>query len=210
MKHSTRPGAPAADRATVRVDATCIARGLRALATVLVALAILAPPAHAQSGGRTGGSLPYAKALAQSLTYGGFTNTNCSQAGFTTDAVAHLDIAGHVFLDGQTYLDGVPYDTYAEDLQFGPDTFDTKFFRNVLAPAPASSTYTFQFVSRVLRDETLVGHSITTITCDDGVFAAVNVWEPARVPVPAGHPAAWAALALLLAVTAASRLARRA
>jgi hypothetical protein len=182
-------------------------------ATMLAAWALLPAPAHAQSGGRTGASLPYAKALNESLTYDTFTNTSCSQAGFSTAAVAHLDIAGHIFVDGQTTLNGVPYDSYADDLQFGPDTFATTFFRpRVGDPAfgATSSSYTFTFRSRVRRDQEFIGTSVTTFVCASGVPVSVtNEWVPAVPPIPAGHPLAWAALALILAASAARKLALR-
>ena len=175
--------------------------------------AILASPAHAQNGGRAGGgSLPGTKADGESLTYTDFSAFNCSQTGFTADAVAHLDIAGHIFIDGTTSLNGKPYDTYADDLAFGPDTFNTKFFRPRLNDPPfdaGSSTYTFEFVSRVRRDDEFLGYSVTTITCAGGAFSAVNAWQPAAPPIPTGHPVGWAALALLLAAAAAARLSPR-
>ena len=186
---------------------------MAALAAALLAVgAFAAVPALAQNGGRSGGpSLPHVKAAGESLTYDTFTTSNCSQSGFTTSTVVHLDIAGHVFVEGTTFLDGAPYDTYTADLGLGPDTFVSSdgFGRNFTPPPPASSTYTFVFRSRALRDGEIVGTSVTTITCTNNVFAAINVWEGPGTPIPAGDPAAWAALALLLAAAAAARLRTR-
>lgn len=207
MKNLLRPRVVVADRPTVP------ARFAALLAVLLVALAgIAASPAHAANGERVGnGSLPQTKAVSDSLTYDSFSSFNCSQTGFFANAVAHMDISGHVFIDGQTYLNGVPYDTYFEDLLFGPDTFPTDFSRNFTPPPPANSTYTFVFRSRVRQDDRQVGVSTTTITCANGAFSAVNDWESAAAAVPAGDPATWAALGALLAAAAALRLrARRA
>ena len=174
---------------------------------------MLPAPAWAASGGRIGaGSLPHAKAVGESLTYDSFSNFSCSQAGFTTDAIARMDIAGHVLVQGSTRLNGVPYDTYFDDLETGPDTFPTEFFRPRVGDPPfdaGSNSYTFAFSSRVTVDGRTVGTSVTTITCTAGAFSAFNEWIPGPEPVPAGHPAAWAALALLLAAAAARRLAAR-
>ena len=203
LKNLQRPRVAAADRPTVP------ARIATLLATLLVSLATLAAaPALAQDGGRIGGaSLPHTKVFGESLTYDTFTNFTCSQTGFTTDAVAHMDIAGHVFIDGQSFLNGLPYDTYTADLLNGPDTFPTVFSRVFTPPPPASAIYTFEFRSRVRQDDRFVGWSITTITCGSGgTFNAVNTFDPADVPIPAGTPAGWAALALLLAAAAALRL----
>jgi len=202
LKNLQRPRAAAADRPTVP------ARIAALLALLAVALAtVAAAPALAQDGGRVGGaSLPHAKVSGESLTYDSFSNFTCSQTGFTTDAVAHMDIVGHVFIAGQTFLNGVPYDTYSADLLTGPDTFPTIFSRTFTPPPPASSTYTFAFRSRVRQDDRFVGFSVTTITCANGAFSAVNAFEPAPPPIPAGTPAGWAALALLLAAAAALRL----
>jgi len=202
LKRLHSPRIAAADRSTVPARIAAI------LATALLVLgAVAASPAHAENGGRIGGaSLPHVKAFGESLTYDTFTNTNCSQAGFTTDAVAHMDVNGHVFLDGQSFLNGQPYDTYAEDLLTGPDTFPTTFSRVFSPPPPASSTYEFVFRSRVRQDDRFVGWSVTTITCSAGVFSAINVFQPNLPPIPAGTPAGWAVLALLLAAAAARRL----
>jgi hypothetical protein len=205
--NSHRPRAAVADRTTVPHRLAAL------LATALLVLGVFAtPPALAQNGGRDGGpSLPQGKLLGESLTYDSFTAFNCSQSGFTTSTVVHLDIAGHVFVEGTTFLDGAPYDTYTADLGFGPDTFVSSdgFGRVFSPPPPTSSTYTFVFRSRAIRDGVAIGTSVTTITCANGVFSAVNAWEPAGTPIPAGTPAAWAALALLLAAAAAARLRSR-
>jgi hypothetical protein len=202
LKNSQSPRVGVADRSTVP------ARFAAFLAAALLALAgIGAAPAHAQSGGRTGGaSLPHVKAFGESLTYDSFSNFNCSQGGFTTDAIAHMDIAGHVLIDGQSYLNGQPYDTYSADLLTGPDTFPTVFSRTFTPPPPGSSTYEFVFRSRVRQDDRFVGWSVTTITCNAGALSAANVFAPADNPIPAGTPAGLAALALLLAAAAALRL----
>lgn len=195
-------------------DATSRARAIAASAALLLVLAIafVARPAFGASGEPIGGpSLPHVKADGQSLTYDTFTGSSCSQAGFTTSTVAHLDIAGQVQVDGQTFLNGVPYDTYAY-IDNGPDTYVTDFLRPRPTDPPfgaSSSTYTFVFQSRVRRDATFLGQSITTITCANGVFSAVNQWVSNAQPIPAGEPAGWAALALLLAALAAKRLAAR-
>ena len=182
---------------------------------VLVALALaLALPAHAAqggSGGLLGSSAPEAKDASQgeSLTYDSFTGFNCSQSGFFTSAVGHLTIRGAVTVEGRTFLDGKPYDTYTLDLGTGPATFPTDFSRTFASPPP-SSTYQFVFDSRALAGKRQVGRSVTTIVCQNGVLSAANVWTTPE-PVPAGHPAAGAALALLLAGAAWARLrARRA
>jgi hypothetical protein len=202
LKRLHRPRIAAADRPAVP------ARFAALLAAALVALAgIGAAPAHAQNGGRIDGtSLPHVKAYGESLTYDTFSNFDCSQGSFTTDAIAHMDIAGHVFIDGQSYLNGVPYDTYTADLLTGPDTFPTTFSRVFSPPPPASSTYEFIFRSRVRQDDRFVGWSVTTITCTNGALSAVNAFAPNEPPIPAGTPAGWAALALLLAAAAARRL----
>jgi hypothetical protein len=203
LKRLHSPRVAAADRPTVP------ARIAHLLAIALLVLgALAASSARAQDGGRIGGaSLPHVKAFGESLTYDTFSNFNCSQSGFTTDAVAHMDITGHVFLDGQSFLNGQPYDTYTEDLLTGPDTFPTVFSRVFTPPPPASSIYTFEFRSRVRQDERFVGLSVTTITCGtNGAFSAVNTFQPNLPPIPAGTPAGWAALALLLAAVAARRL----
>ena len=183
---------------------------------VLVALALaLALPAHAAhggSGGLLGSSAPEAKDASQgeSLTYDSFTGFNCSQGAFFTSAVGHLDIKGPVTVEGRTFLDGNAFDTYALDLGTGPATFPTDFSRTFTSPAPSSSTYRFVFDSRAMQGKRLVGRSITTIVCQNGALSASNVWTTLE-PVPAGHPATWIALALLLAGAGGVRLrARRA
>jgi len=205
--NSLRPRAAVADRTTVPHRLAAL------LATALLLLGVFVTlPALAQSGGRAGSpSLPHSKAAGESLTYDTFTTFNCSQSGFTTSTVVHLDIAGHVFVEGTTTLDGAPYDTFSNDLGIGPDTFVSSqgFARIFSPPPPTSSTYTFVFRSRAIRDGTTVGTSVTTITCANGVFSAVNAWEPLTSSIPAGTPAAWAVLALLLAAAAAARLRSR-
>ena len=207
MMNSLRPRAAVADRTTVPHRLAAL------LATALLLLGLFAAlPALAQNGGRGGSpSLPQSKAVGESLTYDTFTAFNCSQSGFTTSTVVHLNITGQVFVEGTTSLDGTPYDTYTADLGIGPDTFVSSqgFARIFSPPPPTSSTYTFVFRSRAIRDGTTVGTSVTTITCANGVFSAVNAWEPAGAAIPAGTPAAWAALALLLAAAAAARLRSR-
>jgi hypothetical protein len=183
------------------------------LATALLVLAVFAAmPALAQNGGRGGSpSLPHAKATGESLTYDTFTAFNCSQTGFTTGATVHLNITGHVLVSGTTFLDGVFYDTFTSDLEIGPDTFVSSegFARTFTPPPPVNSTYTFVFRSRAIREGEFVGTSVTTITCTNGAFAAVNAWEPEGTPIPAGTPAAWMTLALLLAAAGALRLRTR-
>ena len=205
--NSLRPRAAIADRTTVPHRLAAL------LATALLVLGVFATlPALAQNGARGGSpSLPQTKAASESLTYDTFTTFNCSQSGFTTSTVVHLDITGPVIVEGTTTLDGAPYDTYTADLGIGPDTFVSSdgFGRVFTPPPPTSSTYTFVFRSRAIRDGTTVGTSVTTIACANGVFSAVNAWEPAGTPIPAGTPAAWAALALLLAAAAAARLRSR-
>ncbi|CAG0967840.1 hypothetical protein BURK1_01060 [Burkholderiales bacterium] len=163
------------------------------------------------NGGRDGVSTPAgSKAAAGSLIYDSFTGFNCSQSGFVTSAVAHLDISGPVTGAGTTTLDGVPYDAYVVDnLGSGPDTFPTSFFRTFTPPPPSSSTYVFVYTTIVTQNGAPLGQSITTIECADGAFSASNVWLGVPEPIPAGHPAAWAALALLLAGGGLARLARR-
>ena len=179
------------------------------MAGLLALAAGLPAPALAASGERVGGaSLPTVKVEGESLTYDNFTNFNCSQTSFFTNATAHLNIQGDVVLLGTTTLDGSPYDAYNLPVPGGPDSFQSEFSR-VFAPQPASSTYTFVFRSVVVQGPRRIGTSITTITCNGGVFGAANAWIPEPEPIPAGQPAAWAALALLLAAAAAVRLARR-
>lgn len=182
-----------------------------AFAGILALAGALPATASPASGERIGGpSIPVVKALTNALTYDNFTNFNCSQSAFFTNATAHLDIQGDVVLSGTTTLDGVQYDTYALLVSpGGPDSFQTEFSRNFSPPPPASSTYTFVFNSHVLQGGRRLGVSQTTITCANGAFSAVNVWFPGDEPIPAGGPAGWAALALLLAATAAAHLARR-
>ncbi|HEY8242455.1 MAG TPA: hypothetical protein VII68_03275 [Casimicrobiaceae bacterium] len=181
------------------------------LATTLVVLgALAAAPALAQNGGRTGGaSLPHIKAAGESLTYDGFTNFNCTQGGFTVDATAHFDIQGDAAVSGVTTLDGAPYDTFNFPLTDGPDTFTTLFSRVFTPPPPGSSSYVFVFRAQVSQGIRRIGTSVTTITCTNGLLSAVNVWTPNGEPIPAGGPAAWLALALLLAASAALRLSTR-
>jgi len=215
LKNSHRPHSAAAGRVSVLVDATRHARAIGTLATALVVLAIalatFAPAARAASGERGGASVPTTKAAGDSLTYDTFTNSSCSQAGFLTSAIVHLNISGPVQVDGQTLLNGVPYDTYAYP-DIGPDSYPADFVRPRTTPVAdppfgaTSNTYTFAFHSRVLQDGELIGTSITTITCTGGVFAAVNLWVKDAEPVPAGGPAGWTALVLLLAIAAARRL----
>ena len=158
------------------------------------------------SGGLSGTATPGAKAASESLTYDNFAQSGCSQAGFFTLAIAHLNIVGPVVIDGTTTLDGMIYDSYSHDLGTGPATFDTIFDR-VFAPLPpGSSTYTFVFDSRARQGSREVGRSVTTISCANGAFSAFNVWIPWAEPVPTGHPGAWVALALLLTAAGLARL----
>lgn len=199
-----RSSVPAANVVSVRAR---LARGL--VAGVLAVSATLPIAALAASGERTGGSLPGAKASGESFTYDNFTNFNCSQAQFFTNATAHFNIVGDVVLDGVTKLDGTQYDTYSIPVTGGPDTFITNFSRNFTPPPPGSSTYTFVFRSTVLQGTRRIGISETTIVCTNGALSAQNIWIAGGEPIPAGGPASWAALALLLAAAAAVRLAPR-
>lgn len=177
------------------------------LAGGLLAVAV-ALPAAAQggSGGLAGPATPSGKASSESLTYDSFTGFDCSQSGFFTAAIGHLDIVGPVNIDGTTLLDGHRYDSYSLDLGTGPATFPTDFSRTFSPPPPASSTYTFVFFSTVRQGAREVGRSVTTIRCTAGAFSATNAWLPPLQPIPAGHPAAWATLALLLAAAGLARL----
>ncbi len=182
-------------------------------AAALIALA-LALPAQAGPGGSGGlldspatGSKDASEG--ESLTYDSFTGFNCSQSGFFTSAIGRLTIKGAVTVEGRTFLDGKPYDTYTLDLRTGPATFPTDFSRTFASPPP-SSTYQFVFDSQARAGKRQVGRSVTTIVCQNGVLSAANVWTTPE-PVPVGHPAAGAALALLLAGAGWARLrARRA
>jgi hypothetical protein len=180
---------------------------------VVVLAAVLAHPAHASSGGRVGGSsLPLAKAELGSLFYDTFTTASCSQNGFSAAAVAHMTISGQVRVAGQTYLDGVQYDAFSEDLGLGPATFDTTFLRPRPTDPPfgaASATYALVFNAIVFNDGVPVGTVVTTITCTNGAFSAASQFTVGVPGVPAGHPASWAALALMLAAIAALRLSAR-
>ena len=112
-----------------RAWAGTIAAGLIALAVALPAVAA------GGSGGISGPATPGAKVASESLTYDNFTTSGCSQAGFSTLALGHLNIVGPVVVDGTTTLDGVNYDSYSLDLNTGPATFDTSFDR-AFAPRP--------------------------------------------------------------------------
>lgn len=182
-----------------------------AVAASLFAIALASSALAAPGSGERTAPAPGtgAKASSESLTYDGFSGFNCSQAGFFTLATGHLDIAGPVSVAGRTTLDGAPYDTYAFDLGTGPDTFQTTFERTFAPPPPGSATYTFVFRSDVYQGARFVGSSITTIACANGAMSAANVWRPLAEPIPAGPPAAWIALALLLAASGVARLARR-
>ncbi len=158
------------------------------------------------SGGISGPATPGAKVASESLTYDNFTTSGCSQAGFSTLALGHLNIVGPVVIDGTTSLDGVSYDSYSLDLNTGPATFDTSFDRTFAPPPPGSSTYTFVFDSKASQGTREVGRSVTTISCANGAFSAVNVWIPRAEPIPTGHPGAWVALALLLTAAGLARL----
>ena len=175
--------------------------------------AVLALPAQASSGGRIdGSSLPLGKANGGSLTYDTFTTSSCSQDGFSTNAIARMTLAGHVVVSGQTLLDGVSYDSFSEDLETGPATFDTKFLRPRENDPPfgaSSSTYTFVFNANVINEGRRVGTVVTTITCTSGAMTAASVWSALPEPVPALPPFGWALLALLLASAASLRLNRR-
>lgn len=190
-------------------------RGTIALVGAALVALFLALPAHAGqggSGGLLGSSSPGSKYAndGESLTYDSFSGFNCSQGAFFTSAIGHLDIKGPVIVEGRTLLDGKPFDTYTLDLGTGPATFPTDFSRTFTSPAPSSSTYKFVFDSRAMQGKRQVGRSVTTIVCQNGALSAANVWTTLE-PVPAGHPATWAALALLLAGAGWVRLrARRA
>ena len=212
LKILLRPPVAAAGRSSVPAGNVApprdgVARTLLALALALASL--LPAVALAASGERTGPSVPALKALGDSLTYDDFTNFNCSQLGFVAKATAHLDIAGPIHISGVTTLDGVFYDAYSLDDPGGPDQFETEFSRDFTPPPPGSATYTFVFRSNVFQNGQRLGISQTTITCANSVFSAVNVWLAAGEPIPAGQPAGWAALALVLAAAAAVRLAPR-
>jgi hypothetical protein len=183
-----------------RAWAGTIAAGLIALAVALPAVAA------GGSGGLSSTATPGAKAASESLTYDNFAQSGCSQAGFFTLAIAHLNIVGPVVIDGTTTLDGMIYDSYSHDLGTGPATFDTIFDRAFAPPPPGSSTYTFVFDSKARQGSREVGRSVTTISCANGAFSAFNVWIPWAEPVPTGHPGAWVALALLLTATGIARL----
>lgn len=183
-----------------RAWAGTIAAGLIALAVALPAVAA------GGSGGISGPATPGAKAASESLTYDNFTTSGCSQAGFSTLALGHLNIVGPVVVDGTTTLDGVNYDSYSLDLNTGPATFDTSFDRAFAPPPPGSATYTFVFDSTARQGSREVGRSVTTISCANGAFSAFNVWIPWAEPVPTGHPGAWVALALLLTAAGLARL----
>lgn len=183
-----------------------------ALLALALALALPAQAGQGGSGGLLGSPATGSKDASEgeSLTYDSFTGFNCSQSGFFTSAVGHLTIRGAVTVEGRTFLDGKPYDTYTLDLRTGPATFPTDFSRTFASSPPSSSTYRFVFDSQALAGKRKVGRSVTTIVCQNGVLSAANVWTTPE-PVPAGHPATGAALALLLAGAGWARLrARRA
>jgi len=210
LKILLRPLLAAAGRSSVPAGNVAPLRaGVARLLLALVLASGLPAVALAASGERTGPAAPALKALGDSLTYDNFTNFNCSQLGFVAKATAHLDIAGPIHISGVTTLDGIPYDTYSLDDPGGPDQFETEFSRDFTPPPPGSATYTFVFRSNVFQNGQRLGISQTTITCANSVFSAVNVWLAAGEPIPAGQPAGWAALALLLAAAAAVRLAPR-
>jgi hypothetical protein len=213
LKNLLRPPVAADGRPTVPAALSETARGRlqhAVLAGLFALSACLPASALAASGERVGGaSLPGAKAGVEALTYDAFVNSTCSQAGFFTDATAHLDISGDVVLGGVTTLDGAHYDEYTLPVPGGPDVFPTKFFRDFAPPPPASSTWTFVFRSHVYQGGRRLGTSQTTITCTNGVFGAVNAWIPEPEPIPAGGPLGLGALALLLAAVAVRRLALR-
>lgn len=195
------PSADASPRySRPRAWAGTIAAGLIALAVALPAVAA------GGSGGISGPAIPGAKAASESLTYDNFTASGCSQSGFSTLALGHLNIVGPVVVDGTSTLDGAVYDVYSLDLNTGPATFDTSFDRAFAPPPPGSSTYTFVFDSRARQGTREVGRSVTTIRCTNGVFSAFNVWIPRAEPIPTGHPGAWVALALLLTAAGLARL----
>lgn len=183
-----------------RAAAGALFGGLLALMFVLTA------SAQGGSGGLDGAAPPSAKAASASLTYDSFTGGSCSQGEFVTAAIGHLGIAGAVIVEGTTSLDGKPYDAYTLDLGIGPATFGTAFFRTFTPPPPPSQTYTFVYSSSVRQGDREFGRSITTIQCANGTLSASNVWVPRPEPVPAGSPAAWAALALLLLAVGHARL----
>lgn len=185
---------------------------LAGAALLALALALPAQAGPGGSGGLLGPPAGGSKDASEgaSLTYDGFTGFNCSQSGFFTSAVGHLTIQGAATVEGRTFLDGKPYDTYTLDLGTGPATFPTDFSRTFASPPPSSSTYRFVFDSQTFAGKRQVGRSVTTIVCQNGVLSATNVWTTPE-PVPAGHPAAAAALALFLAGAGWARLrARRA
>jgi hypothetical protein len=215
LNPSHRPRFAAAGFASAHAGGERHARAFGLVSALLVALAfvVAAPSAHGASGERTGGpSLPMVKANGESLTYDTFTGGSCSQAGFAVNTVAHVAIDGTIDVAGQTFLNGAPYDTYAYQ-DFGPDSYATDFSRPRPGDPPfgaTSSSYVFVFQSVVRRSNEVLGKSVTTITCANGVLvSAANQWISNAEPIPAGHPAAWAALALLLAAAAAMRLTTR-
>ncbi len=193
--------------AAVYVSAGRLRAGTGALVGGLLALLVaLTASAQGGSGGLAGPAPPSAKAASESLTYDNFSGGSCSQGGFVTGAVGHLGIAGAVIVEGATFLDGKPYDTYTLDLGVGPATFGTEFFRTFSPPPPPSHTYRFVYSSSVRQGDREFGRSITTIDCTNGTLSASNAWVPRPEPVPAGSPAAWAALALLLLAAGHARL----
>jgi hypothetical protein len=160
------------------------------------------------SGGREGlSSVPSAKMFTGSLTYTNFGGSSCSETAFFTAATAHLNIAGFSNGAGSTTLNGLAYDVFVPNLGQGPDSFNTTFSR-AFNPPVASSTYTFVFKTVVTSEGRLVGTSVTTVECAGGGLSAISEWQPYALEVPAGQPATWVALTLLLAV-AGARLARR-